>query len=171
MVEVERDSWRSHGPPPLLKKSYLDWLPRTMSRWFLNVCKDEDSIITQSFNANIQCTQDTTVSKRKKHYKTFWGPGWFLDTNPQLQDLSFSLTVPKHTAPTQRCHTVDKKQGEIWRQKQRWHLWYFYPIYDSVSPYSEYGQIFDSHFLSWKIILYFFMKSFSINMISFHPIA
>lgn len=114
MVEVERDSWRSHGPPPLLKKSYLDWLPRAMSRWFLNVCKDEDSIITQSFNANIQCTQDTTVSKRKKTLQNILRSWLVSGHQPSITRSFFFPNCNK-------AYCTNPKMPYSW-QKARWNL-------------------------------------------------
>lgn len=43
VAEIGRDLWRPSGPTTMLKQCRLDWLPRSMSRWLLNISKEEDS--------------------------------------------------------------------------------------------------------------------------------
>ena len=62
VVKVGRNLWRSSCPIPLLKHGHLDpGLPRTMSRWLLNISKDGGS--TTSLSNLCQCLVTCTVKK------------------------------------------------------------------------------------------------------------
>jgi len=58
ILEAERDLWSSSGPTPCSGSVNQNQLPRTMSRWLLNVSRDGD------FTASLfQCLVILTVKK------------------------------------------------------------------------------------------------------------
>lgn len=134
----------------------------------------------QSFNAKIQWKimyaghhhfqEEKKITKHSEVLVGFW---WITLNN---RNFLFFLTVPKEAASIQGCHAVDIKQDKTktFKSEGKAKVTFMILLPDLWLSFSVFGvwpKIWLIYLLSWKIILYFFIVSFVINIISSPPLS